>query len=76
MADANHPWQVLTNSAVGQSNFIVDAAGSESGFFKVLLGIDFDGDGIPEWMDAQPQNPAVGILSVTIDSPTNGFNFN
>ena len=76
LADPNYPWVVLTNNNVGESNFLVDAAGWNVGFFKVLTGMDFDGDGIPEWMDAQPGNPAVGILSVTIDSPTNGFNFN
>lgn len=76
LEDQNYPWQVLTNSTVGESNFIVNAAGWEAGFFKVLVGTDFDGDGWPEWSDAQPQNPAVGILSVTIDSPINGFNFN
>ena len=75
LADQNYPWQVLTNSAVGESNFIVNAEGWDTGFFKVLLGTDFDGDGVPEWQDAQPQNPAVGILSVTIDSPTNGMVF-
>lgn len=76
LANPNYPWVFLTNNAVGESNFIVDAAGWEAGFFRVLLGTDFDNDGWPEWLDAQPQNPSVGILSVTIDSPTNGFNFN
>ncbi len=73
--DPGYPWVVLTNSAVGESNFMVDAGGWPSGFFKVLLGNDADGDGISEWLDAQPQNPSVGILSVTIDSPTNGMVF-
>lgn len=76
LANPNYPWIVLTNNNVGESNFLVDAEGWDTGFFKVLTGTDFDGDGWQEWLDAQPQNPAVGILSVTIDSPTNGFNFN
>lgn len=76
LANPNCPWIVLTNNNVGESNFLVDATGSDTGFFKVLTGTDFDGDGWQEWLDAQPDNPAVGILSVTIDSPTNGFNFN
>lgn len=73
--DPNYLWQVLTYSTVGESNFIVDANGWSSGFFKVLIGTDFDGDGVPEWQDAQPANPAVGILSVTIDSPLSGAVF-
>ena len=76
LANPNYPWIVLTNNNVGESNFLVDATGWDTGFFKVLTGTDYDGDGWPEWQDAQPQNPAVGVLSVTIDSPTNGFNFN
>lgn len=76
LANPNYPWIVLTNTEVGGSNFLVDAGGWDTGWFRVLTGTDFDGDGIPEWMDAQPQNPSVGILSVTIDSPVNGTDFN
>ena len=76
LANPNYPWIALTNNNVGESNFLVDATGWDAGWFRVLTGTDFDGDGIPEWMDAQPQNPAVGILSVTIDSPANGTDFN
>lgn len=76
LADPNYPWVFLTNNAVGESNFLVNAAGWEAGWFQVVIGTDSDGDGWPEWNDAQPGNPAVGILSVTIDSPTNGTTFN
>lgn len=76
LENPNYPWVVLTNTEVGGSNFLVDAAGWDAGWFRVLLGIDGDGDGVPEWLDAQPQNPSVGILSITIDSPINGTDFN
>lgn len=76
LANPNYPWIVLTNNNVGESNFLVDANGWDTGFFKILTGTDFDGDGISEWLDAQPQNPSVGILSITIDSPINGTDFN
>jgi hypothetical protein len=33
---------------------------------------DSDGDGVPNWEDADPNNPNVGILTITIDSPANG----
>lgn len=72
LANSNYPWVVLTNTEVGGSNFLVDASGSDVGWFRALIGTDFDGDGVPEWQDAQPGNPSVGILSVTIDSPING----
>lgn len=76
LANPDHPWVVLTNTEVGGSNFLVNATGWDTGWFRVLTGTDFDGDGIPEWLDAQPQNPSVGILSITIDSPINGTDFN
>jgi len=76
LANSNYPWQVLGVGDVGQTNFPVDGGEWSSLYFRVLLGIDFDGDGVPEWQDAQPANSNVGILSITIDSPTNGYNFN
>jgi hypothetical protein len=72
----NYPWQVLGMGSVGQTNFNIDGGEWQFGFFRVLLGADQDGDGIPEWQDAQPLNPSVGILSITIDSPLNGTSLN
>lgn len=70
-----YEWQVLTIGNIGESNFTINGGAWKSGFFKVMIGSDSDGDGIPESHDAQPQNPSVGILSVTIDNPLNGSNF-
>lgn len=75
LENENYPWLVLGTNATGGTNFTVDVGEWDSGFFKVLLGNDADGDMVPEWLDAQPSNPNVGILSVTIDSPTNGMVF-
>jgi len=36
---------------------------------------DSDGDGVPDWMDANPYDPTVGALTITIDSPSNGTVF-
>lgn len=72
LANTNYPWQVMGFGDVGITNFLVDMQDSPVGFFRVLIGIDQDGDGVPEWQDAQPLDPAVGVLSITIDSPTNG----
>jgi len=73
--DQFYPWQVLGVGQVGQTNFPIDGGEWQAGWFRVLVGSDQDGDGWPEWQDAQPLNPAVGILSLTIDSPTNGMVF-
>lgn len=71
-----YPWQVLTNGGVGETNFTVDGGEWPGLFFRAMIGSDADGDGVPEWQDAQPLNPNVGVLSITIDSPISGFNFN
>ena len=44
----------------------------KNGIEDYLENLDRDGDGVQNWLDAQPDNPAVGVLSITIDSPTNG----
>lgn len=76
LTDSNYPWQVVGYGGIGETNLTVDAGVWPVGFFKVLVGGDQDGDLVPEWMDAQPQNPAVGALTVTIDSPLNGTTLN
>lgn len=68
----NYPWQVLGIGNVGETNFNIDGGDWPFGYFRVLVGADQDGDGVPEWQDAQPLNPSVGILTLTIDSPLNG----
>jgi hypothetical protein len=70
--DPNYPWLAVTNLA--DTNFLINIGEWPTGWFQVLVGSDQDGDGWPEWMDAQPGNPSVGILSLTIDSPLNGAN--
>lgn len=72
LQDPNYPWNVVAVGSIGQSNFMMDVSGWNAGFFKVLLGSDEDGDGVPSWLDAQPLNPSVGVLTITIDSPVNG----
>ena len=72
LADPNYPWQVLVVGDVGETNFTVDGGTWPSLYFRMLVGADSDGDLIPDWQDAQPLNPSVGILSLTIDSPTDG----
>lgn len=75
LGDANYPWQVITNGSLGQTNFTVDAGVWPIGFFQILTGDDTDLDAVPIWMDADPLNPAIGALTITISSPTNGASF-
>jgi hypothetical protein len=55
---------------MGQVTFSINPTNS-FGFYRAAEGNDWDGDGIPNFMDAQPLNPAVSNLTVTIDMPTN-----
>jgi hypothetical protein len=71
-----YPWTLSVTGALGQSNFTVVMGAEQTGFWRASVGTDWDGDGIPNWMDADPNNTGAGALTVTIDSPTNGFNFN
>ncbi len=67
----NAVWNILSTGTVGQVSFTIPMIGSE-GWFRGAEGTDWDGDGIPNWMDANPLGAGVGALSLTIDSPANG----
>ena len=56
----------------GQTSFVASFGIETRGYFRAAVGSDWDGDGIPNYQDAQPNNPATGILTITIDSPANG----
>lgn len=66
LANADYPWTIVgTNTA---TNFLFEGEGYSSGFFRVAV----DTNAVPFWELADPNNPSLGILSVTIDSPANG----
>lgn len=65
---ADYPWTVAALGTNGQTNFFFDGEGYDSGFFMTLLNTN----AIPPWELADPNNPSLGVLTVTIDSPTNG----
>ncbi|MDE3099473.1 MAG: hypothetical protein KGJ88_08355 [Verrucomicrobiota bacterium] len=71
LGNPNYPWTGAALGTVGQSNFIIGES-TPDGFFKALL----DTNNIPIWELADPNNPALGPLSITIDSPLNGSTFN
>src|SRR6266481_7091860 len=70
--DTNFPWTLHIVGYVGQSNFVVDSEVYDTGFFRAGIGSDWDLDGVPNDRDANPADPTIGILTITIDSPTNG----
>ena len=61
-------WTLATNGMPGQSNFVLNLGAYYTGFFRAVL----DTNAIPTWEAADPNNPGAGILTVYIDSPTNG----
>src|SRR5262249_46347544 len=76
LADTNFPWTLHMIGNVGQSNFVVDTEVFGTSFFRVGIGSDWDLDGVPNDRDANPTDPMIGILTITIDSPTNGSTIN
>lgn len=75
LVDTNYPWLAVATNAPGQTNFVMDMGPWPVGFLRVMVGLDGDNDSVPDWMDAQPDNSGIGVLSVTIDSPLNGSVF-
>ena len=67
----NAVWNIVSTGVIGQVDFTVPLWPGPA-FFRGAEGGDWDGDGIPNWMDADPRSTNVGALTITIDSPTNG----
>jgi hypothetical protein len=76
LGDPSYPWELHSVGTVGQSNFVIDIGIETSGFFKAGVGSDWDLDGSPNSRDANPSDPNVKDLTITIDSPTNGASIN
>jgi len=76
LGNSVYQWTLHIEGALGQTNFIADKGMMLTGFFKAGVGSDWDGDGIPNNVDANPSDAAVGALTITIDTPANGTVFN
>jgi hypothetical protein len=76
LSDTNFPWTLHMVGYVGQSNFIVDTEVYGTSFFRAGIGSDWDLDGVFNDRDANPFDATIGILTITIDSPTNGSTIN
>jgi hypothetical protein len=68
LANPDYPWTWAAIGTPGQTNFLLDMGVYQTGFFRALL----ETNTIPLWEAADPNNPAAGILTVTIDNPANG----
>lgn len=69
-------WSLSITGDVGITNFYVPMGPVTMRFFKARAGNDWDGDGIKNFQDANPNDTNVGVLSVTIDTPANGATIN
>lgn len=59
---------------LGQTNFTIDTEGRPWLFYKAAVDNDWDDDGIVNIHDADPNNSAIGALTITIETPLNGAN--
>ena len=69
LANSDYPWTWAALGAPGETNYLLNMGNYQSGFFVALL----DTNAVPLWEAADPNNPGAGILTVYIDSPTNGM---
>jgi hypothetical protein len=70
------PWTLHIIGTLGQTNFTVAMGPASEGYLLASVGLDWDGDGIENWQDAQPSSTNAGLLSITITSPANGSTIN
>lgn len=69
LGNAAYPWTLLTNGTPGVTNFSVSVGARDlADFFEVEGSFT---NAIPTWELADPNNPGLGVLTVTIVSPTN-----
>jgi len=65
-------WTLITNAVPGVTNFVVGMGPYFQGFYQVTGSTNWNNNGIPNWDYADPNNPGLGVLTVTIVSPAQG----
>ena len=70
LVDPEYQWPVIATNQPGQSNFWFDGSEYASGFFRASIGTNYSG--VWDFQLANPNDPSLGALAITIDSPTNG----
>jgi hypothetical protein len=63
-------WSLFCTNMPGLTNFLVDCSGSDTGFFRAAIGQSYNG--VWDYQLANPTNPSLGALSVTINTPGTG----
>lgn len=72
LANSDYPWTWAAIGIPGQTNYLVNGGDYQTGFFRTIL----DTNSVPLWEAADPNNPALGPLTIYIDSPANGSTLN
>jgi len=70
--DPTSPWTFVTNMVPGVTNFTVSRGVAFQSFYEVTGSTNWNNNGIPNWDYADPKNPSLGVLTVTIVSPAQG----
>jgi hypothetical protein len=70
--NSSYPWTLVTNAVPGVTNFVINQGPYVYGFFLMTGGTNWNHGGVPNWDLADPNNPGLGALTVTIVSPTQG----
>lgn len=65
-------WVYVTNPVPGVTNFVVNPGPYFQGFYMVTGSTNWNNNGIPNWDYADPTNPGIGVLTVSIVSPAQG----
>jgi hypothetical protein len=65
-------WTFVTNPVPGVSNFVVNMGPYFYDFYLVTGSTNWNNNGIPNWEYADPKNPSLGVLTVSIVSPSQG----
>jgi len=65
-------WTFITNPVPGVTNFLVNMGPYFYGYYMVTGSTNWNNNGIPNWDYADPNNPGLGVLTVTIVSPSQG----
>ena len=70
LGDPLSQWSLIQTNGPGQTNFGVDCGLWSAGFFKASMSQNYGG--IWDYQLANPNDPSLGALAITIDSPLNG----
>jgi len=66
-------WTLIsTNDVLDDTNFVVNPFPYYEGYYLVAASTNWNNSGVPNWDLADPNNPGLGKLTVSIVSPSQG----